>query len=478
VILTPPRRFAAPALRRLLPAPLLAALGLLALAGCAELTSDGPAPGVSKGAEMVFDLPRTLPPQRGFPPGPPVGTSRPNSEIAADFLDLEFLMESGRALPALTRFEGPITVALSANAPPTAEGDLNLLIGRLRSEAGLDLRRVTGPAAVTISFHPKAELQRIVPTAACFVAPNVSSLAEYRSRRGTDAVDWARLDRRTRVTIFVPLDTSPQEVRDCLHEELAQAIGPLNDLYRLPDSVFNDDNFHTVLTGFDMLVLRLHYAPEMQGAPSRAEAAARLPEVLARLNPAGERTGGSPGGVGPRAWIDAVETAFGSKAPLAVRQRAASRALAIAQAEGWQDARLGFSHFIKGRLLTGTDLAAAAAQFEAAGRVYARLPGAAVHGAHVQMQLAAFALSEGRAEEAIARADRALPDVMAAQNAALLATLLQIKAEALDSIGRPSEARAVRAESLGWARYGFGPDILVIARMADIAALAASGRGG
>jgi len=34
---------------------------------------------------------------------------------------------------------------------------------------------------------------------------------------------------------------SPQEVRDCLHEELAQALGPLNDLYRLPDSVFNDD---------------------------------------------------------------------------------------------------------------------------------------------------------------------------------------------------------------------------------------------
>jgi Protein of unknown function (DUF2927) len=306
----------------------------------------------------------------------------------------------------------------------------------------------------------------------------VSSLAEYRSRRGSAAVDWAQLDQRRRVTIFVPLDTSPQEVRDCLHEELAQAIGPLNDLYRLPDSVFNDDNFHTVLTGFDMLVLRLHHAPEFQGAPSRAAVAAQLPSVLARLNPSGERAGGTPGAIGPRAWIDAVETAFGSKAPLAVRQKAASRALAIAKAEGWQDARLGFSHFIKGRLLTGTDLAAAAAQFEAAGQVYARLPGAAVHGAHVQMQLAAFALSEGRADEAIARADQALPAVMQAQNAALLATLLQIKAEALDSTGRPSEARAVRAESLGWAHYGFGPDILVIARMADIAALAASGRGG
>ncbi len=47
-------------------------------------------------------------------------------------------------------------------------------------------------------------------------------------------------------------------MRDCLHEELAQALGPLNDLYRLSNSVFNDDNFHSVLTGFDMEMLRLH----------------------------------------------------------------------------------------------------------------------------------------------------------------------------------------------------------------------------
>ena len=28
--------------------------------------------------------------------------------------------------------------------------------------------------------------------------------------------------------VFVPADASPQELRDCLHEELAQALGPLN----------------------------------------------------------------------------------------------------------------------------------------------------------------------------------------------------------------------------------------------------------
>ena len=36
---------------------------------------------------------------------------RSNAEIAQDFIDLEFRMESGRPLPVFTRFGGPVTVA-------------------------------------------------------------------------------------------------------------------------------------------------------------------------------------------------------------------------------------------------------------------------------------------------------------------------------------------------------------------------------
>ena len=90
------------------------------------------------------------------------------------------------------------------------------------------------------------------------------------------------------VSLFIPSDASPQEIRDCLHEEFAQGLGPLNDLYRLPNSVFNDDNIHTILTDFDMMVLRATYAPELRSGMTRAEVAARLPAILRRINPAGE----------------------------------------------------------------------------------------------------------------------------------------------------------------------------------------------
>ena len=55
--------------------------------------------------------------------------------------------------------------------------------------------------------------------------------------------------------------------------------------------------------------------------------------------------------------------------------------------------------------------------------------------------------------------------------AALLATLQMIRAEALDDVGRAAEARAVRLDSLGWGRYGFGSNAAVGARLSEVAAL-------
>lgn len=469
----------APMRRGLSRLPRMAVTGLaLLVSACAGTTPDSAGVSRTLPAEAEFNSP--LPPAARFSGGPVEPARRSNAQMARDFLDLEFQMESGRRVERLTRFEGPVTVVMTGDVPPSAAADLDLLIARLRHEAGIDISRVgSGPASITVEFRPKAQLQRFVPTAACYVVPNVRGLADYRAKRGSAAVDWTRMEERTSATVFVPSDTSPQEVRDCLHEETAQALGPLNDLYRLPDSVYNDDNFHTVLTGFDMLMLKVHYAPDLRNGMSEAEVAAVLPGVLSRANPAGGAVGSIPAGsVTPREWAQAIETAFGSRAALDERQAAARRAVAIGQAQGWRDTRMAFAWFALGRLTTGTDPDLSADAFRSAKAIYAGLPGCSVHAAHADMQIAAFDLSRGRFQEALALADGAIPAVRTAQNAALLATLLQIRAEALDGMGRTVEAQAARAESLGWARYGFGSDVEVMARMADIAALAAAGRRG
>ncbi len=460
---------ARPTLPRSAPA---VALGLL-LAGCALAPEAGQPPGAEAPTTRAAPRPTIpLPPMKRFGPYRPQPVTLSNTDIARDFLDLSFSLESGRPLPWMSRFNGPVTLTLRGPVPATAPRDLDALLARLRTEAHIPIHRTDGAANITVEFLPRAQMQALAPQAACFVAPSVSSWAEFRRARGSAGAHWAALDQRRQLAVFIPSDTSPQEVRDCLNEEIAQALGPLDDLYRLTDSVFDDDNFQNVLTGFDMLMLRLYYAPELPSGTTRAEAAQRLPALLARINPRGQTIAPRPAPAPtPRAWISAVEAALGAQSGEARRRAAAQRAVAIAQSEGWQDARMAFSLFVLGRIERVDDPEAALQALRAARALYARLPDTTVQRAHVDMQLAAYALAAEQPDRALKLIDSARPVAERAQNAALLATLLLMRSDALMMQGQRAAARAARLDSIGWARYGFGTERAILQRMKQIASL-------
>lgn len=441
------------------------ALVLCLMAACAPAPQD-------VAASRAVPLSSSLPPIKTFAAGPVDTPSRPNAEIAQDFLDLSFRMESGRTLPVMTRFEGPINVKITGPAPATLRADLDHLLSRLRREANINIDLVTsGPANIIVATVPHATLRAAVPRAACFVVPRVESWQDYLRKRATPAVDWTTLRERTTATMFVPSDVAPQEARDCLHEELAQALGPLNDLYRLPDSVFNDDNIHNVLTSFDMLILKTYYAPDLANGMSRTEVAARLPGLLSRLNPAGRRAGTPPGPVADRAWIDAVQVALSGTASPDRRRAAALEAINVSRANQWGGTREAFALYAYGRLQVGHDSDQALSAFVRAENIYRADPATQIHAAHIAVQRAAFALAAGDAAATIAIANSAIPEARDHQNAALLATLMMFKAEALDLQGDSAAAEAVRLDSLGWARYGFGQDENVQARLTEISSL-------
>ncbi len=417
----------------------------------------------------------SLPAMKTFGAPRPAAPARSNLDIQRDFLELAFQLESGRELQRFSRFEGPISIRVTGNPPPTLMPDLNRLVNRLRNEAGINIANAQDAddsnAVITIEAVSRADIRRFLPKAACFVVPNVSSLKEYRTARHSAQTNWSTLTQRTRIAIFIPGDSPPQEVRDCLHEELAQALGPLNDLYRLPDSVFNDDNVHTVLTGFDMLILRAYYAPELRSGMTRNQVAQRLPAILARLNPGGQGLPARNVEATPRSWIRAIQTALGPDTGPAQRRRAATEALDIAQSRGWTDHRLGFSHFALARITQTSDPENAFLNFVKAEVAYRRAPGTRLHKAYSASQLAAYAISQGHGQDALVLLDPHIETAKKFENAALLATLQMLRAEALEQLGRVDEARAVRLDSLGWARYGFGTDWAVRAKMREIASL-------
>lgn len=437
-----------------------AVIALAVLAACAEVP-EGPDP-------IRLDFPDV---QR-FAGESPGRAARPNSEMILDFTDLAFRMESGRTLPAFSRFEGPITVRVVGDLDQAGREDLTALLKRLRSEARIDINyATTQDANIVIETVPSRTLQRAAPNAACFVVPRVQSWAELRGARNTPALDWATLRRREKVAIFLPSDVTSQETRDCLHEELAQALGPLNDLYRLPDSVFNDDNIHAVLTGFDMTILRAYYSPRLRSGMSQQEVEERLPRIFAQINPRGERRGGQIPSSTSRAWIDAMTTALGDGVSENRRRQAAARAITIGQSLGWTGPREGFANYAYGRLQIGNDATLALGAFNAAGRAYRQTPIMNIHSAHIAVQLAAFTLISNDAEATIAITDPAIVVARKHENAALMSLLMMFKAEALDLQGNSDAAMELRLDSLGWALYGFGSREEVVNRLNEIASL-------
>ncbi|MEX5596945.1 DUF2927 domain-containing protein [Pseudophaeobacter sp. C1-32P7] len=443
----------------------LLALACAALVGCTG-TFDGSQPGRAAIADS------TLPPAKAFAAAHPQPPQRANRDIARDFLDLHFNLEGGGTLPVFTRFDGPITLRVTGAPPPGFEHELTRLLARLRNEAGIDITRVNGDSArITIETVSRKAIRKALPKAACFVVPNVTSLRDFRRKRRSPDTDWTRMRQRDNLALFLPSDVSPQELRDCLHEELAQALGPLNDLYRLSDSVFNDDNVHTVLTGFDMLILRATYAPELRTGMTRAEVAARLPGILARLNPRGQGIPPRPLPATPRRWIAAIETALGPDTRLSERRLAARTAVEIGRASGWRDHRQAQGLYVLGRLIQADAPDSAQALFASAMEILRGQPGTELHQARIRPRMAAYAIARGQPDAALTLLEP-VPEIAARyENAALLSTALMMQAEALDLAGQFDAASAVRLDSLGWARYGFGPDWAVRAKLREVANL-------
>ena len=408
-----------------------------------------------------------------FGPPRPYATQRSNAQIAQDILELGFRLESGREIPQFARMDAPVALPLPTQIPHLAQMETDSLTARLRQEARLDIRRVSGAAQITVEFVPRATMRRLVPEASCFVLPNVATWDEFRADLSAEYLDWAAIAQRKQALVIAPADSTVQEMRDCLHEEVAQALGPLNDLYRIGETVMNDDNFQTALTGFDMLVLRVWNHPSLRPGMTRAEVAARLPDILAQLNP----KGGSSGRAAvldpvptPRNWTDAIENALGAT----TRRRSfifAQTALRLALEEGWHDERLAFSLFLAARFAPPGRGEDALDALIGAAAIYATRPGGEVPRAHVDLHLAAQALAAGQYPIVLRLTDTAMQPARRSENGALLASLKLLRAQALERMGRITEAETLRRDAVPFAIFGFGSERAADSRRAEIAAL-------
>lgn len=73
--------------------------------------------------------------------------------------------------------------------------------------------------------------------------------------------------------------------RSCLHEEIVQGFGLINDSPRARPSIFNDDEEYALLTRQDELMLRILYDPRLSPGMTLAEARPIVETIAAELMP-------------------------------------------------------------------------------------------------------------------------------------------------------------------------------------------------
>ncbi len=265
----------------------------------------------------------------------PVGTTRYSNESLADlFVTLTHDLEWGGRRKHLIRYEVPISVGVTGPGGESYFGFIDRYLAELRIRAGVRIARGPAPNNLLISFVSGKQFRTRVPKHYCLVAPGSPDWDSFsRNPRRYGTRPFETMDTVETMTVFIPDNAEPYLVRSCLLEEIAQALGPADDLYALSSSIFNDDAAHIWPTKLDYLMLQVLYQPELHTGLSRRETRERALAALDRLNPEGRDAPPLPA-LHPRemaGWADTMRDAFDRSRSARKRVGSAIEALRLAE---------------------------------------------------------------------------------------------------------------------------------------------------
>lgn len=398
---------------------------------------------------------------------PAYGTAVSNRSLARIFTTLTHDMEWGATRRHLVRYEAPIRVGLEGPGIAQYSGFLDTFLADLRRNTGIDIARSTGGHNLHIRFVGSS-FTRLLPTVSCLVAPGNLDWRRFSrnpGRYGGRALIQAR--RIDHMTIFIPETAAPYLVRNCMLEEITQALGTANDLYGLGASIFNDDAAHVWPTAIDYLMLRVLYSPELRTGMSREITEQTARRVLDRVNPAGISAPPllMPAQKRMAVWRGRIQRVFSRKTKQADALKLAQEALRIAERDAPASAYHCHSLITLGRVQARRSPAHAVPVFDNAERVCARVHGwQDIRMARIAMEKASALLKLGRHAEVIPLTDGALPIFAAHGQDERLSALYAVQSAALSAMGERARAEAARSLAAQWGAYALGVDNDVVAR--------------
>ena len=268
-----------------------AALGVFMLSACAPDYS-----------AQYRDYARTLEANGAFrteaaPPDAPFSSADLSRNFETIALNREYRREDGELRQAKTpsvvsRWAEPVRYSLAGDGVTEADvAAYAAFAERLSALTGLSVEATEDDANVNILILGPEERRAFV-----------DALRENgAAARMPLLVDWSRQVRYPCVGQVGFDETNPGRIigalivvkaelegvfrESCMHEELTQSLGLMNDDDDVRPSIFNDDQEFALLTEHDELLLRVLYDPRLAPGMEAEEAAALAPEIIADLRP-------------------------------------------------------------------------------------------------------------------------------------------------------------------------------------------------
>ena len=440
----------------------LCCFGLL-LAGCAA------SPPPSPYHDAKRDAPQKLAPRPDYPGyGTAIGAqalSWDRRSLRNDFLELHFRTEWGAVHKRLLRWPDRVKIGLVGRELEAYRGDVAALVAQISAGApDLDLSLTpAGPGDITLRTAPRAEMAAVADTALCFFTPVGMDWPSYKAAEARGEGGWEGVEEISAVTIFIPEHSAPHVFRICFVEEIMQALGPGNDLYRLEDSGFNDDEVHVAPTAFDLFMLRLLYDPSVRPGMTEAEARRAVDAILRRLvdNEENDET----------RRVSEYDADFQLYHYFAdVRDDPKDRrelldlANELAAKFDPDDHRIGEALRSEAYFASQRDRDSAAVDFarKAVAHFERTLPANSARLARTRADLGLFLVLDRQYDEAVDVLAKAEPWLAAHGKEDDLAASLRLRAIALAQTGQYDDAEETARDALAWAAYVFGADSLAL----------------
>lgn len=229
-------------------------------------------------------------------------------QLAENFVKIalydEYVVRDGvlvaEATPSnLHRWSNPVRVGVEfgATVPPETRAayltEISIFVSRLARVTGHPIRMAQSNPNFTVLVLNEDERREIGPRLKQIV-PRIND-SEIRATEGMSEADYClviafspgRSAAYTQAVAVIRAEHPDTLRRLCIHEELAQGLGLVNDSPKARPSIFNDDEEFALLTGHDELLLKMLYDRRLR--PGMGEAEARpVVEAMARELMGGE----------------------------------------------------------------------------------------------------------------------------------------------------------------------------------------------